>query len=138
MGKPDEKYLPFQANLVGQVDFTVNAESSDTITVNCQFKDHNGNDLGEPVAGRLYLSDDSLGLDVVSTAASGGITAGTDGSIQPIEHGSSAVGKHAGFITEADGDLDVNVIHSGAKTCYLVIVLPSGRLEVSSVLTFGA
>lgn len=131
--KPGEKHLPFKANLFGNVAFTINAENTDTITVNLQFKDHNNNEIGIPVSGRFYIADDSIGLDVAATALSGGFTAGTDGSVSSL-----VTGKQGLFNTEADGDLDLNLIHSGAKTCYLVVVLPSGGIVVSNAITFAA
>lgn len=41
--------------------------------------------------------------------------------------------------SEADGDIDITFTHTGgAKTLYLVLVLPDGSLSVSPAITFGA
>lgn len=127
------KHSPFKAaNVVHDYGFTVNAEATDTITVNVQARDAGGKDLEQAVSGRLYLSDDSLGLDMVATAASGSFDNGTDGDIQIV-----TAGKTGFFTTEADGDLDVAIVHSGVKTCYLVLVNPNGSLSVSGAITFA-
>lgn len=127
------KHNPFKTDLVDNFGFTINAENTDSITVNCQARDANYKDLAVPVAGRLYLADDSVGLDQVATAASGGIAVGTDGAFQSL-----VTGKAGFFTTESDGDLDIVITHSGAKTCYLVMVLPNGGISVSGAITFAA
>ena len=40
-------------------------------------------------------------------------------------------------VSEADGDIDVNLIEAGAGTWYLVLVLPGGTLTVSGAITFA-
>lgn len=50
----------------------------------------------------------------------------------------SAVPKAFYLTSESDGDIDVTITHSGAKTCYLVLVMPNGRLVASSAITFAA
>lgn len=42
------------------------------------------------------------------------------------------------FVSEADGDIDVNITHAaGGKTLYLVIVAPDGKVYPSSAITFA-
>jgi hypothetical protein len=41
------------------------------------------------------------------------------------------------LVSEADGDIDVNLIEAGAGTWYLVVVLPNGLLSVSGAITFA-
>jgi hypothetical protein len=41
------------------------------------------------------------------------------------------------FVSEADGDIDVNITESGVKTLYLVIVAPDGKPYPSSAITFA-
>lgn len=135
---PTTRRLPAKANpfktsaVVHDYGFTINAESSDTITVNVQARNANREDCAVAVAGRCYLADDSVGLDQVGTAASGGIAAGTDGAFQSL-----VTGKAGFFTTESDGDLDLAITHSGVKTCYLVILNPDGSLSVSGAITFA-
>lgn len=113
--------------------FTIGAETSDTITVNIQLKDRdNGNELSERAAIGFYLSDNANGDTVVAAATS--LVAGTDGIMQ--EFISNSAGR---LVSEADGDIDVVIGDaSGAATYYLVLVMPDGKLVVSSVITFAA
>ncbi len=91
----------------------------------------NGNELAERIGVLGYLSDDAYGNSVVASAPDGGWAIGTDGLLIPI-----VTNKAAWFVTENDGDLDVNITHAGAnKTMYLVLVMPDGQLVVSSAIT---
>jgi hypothetical protein len=94
----------------------------------------NGNEIAERIGIYAYLSDDAYGNSVVSTAPDAGWAIGTDGLLIPV-----VANKAALFITENDGDLDINITHAaGAKTCYLVLVMPDGQLYVSGAITFSA
>jgi len=94
----------------------------------------NGNEVAERIALFGYLSDDAYGNSVVSSAPDGGWAIGTDGLLIPV-----VANKAAQFTTENDGDLDINITHAaGAKTCYLVLVMPDGQLVVSGAITFSA
>jgi hypothetical protein len=91
----------------------------------------NGNELAERVGIYGYLSDDAYGNSNVASAPDGGWAIGTDGLLIPI-----VANKAALFITENDGDLDINITHAGAnKTMYLVLVMPDGQLYVSGAIT---
>jgi len=91
----------------------------------------NGNELAERVGVLGYLSDDAYGNSIVASAPDGGWAIGTDGLLIPI-----VTNKAAWFVTENDGDLDINITHAGAnKTMYLVLVMPDGQLVVSSAIT---
>lgn len=94
----------------------------------------NGNELAERVGFMAYLSDDAYGNSIVGTAPDAGWAIGTDGLLIPI-----VANKAALLVTENDGDVDVNITHAaGAKTCYLVCVMPDGQLYVSGAITFSA
>ena len=41
------------------------------------------------------------------------------------------------LISEADGDIDINIVESGVATWYLVLVMPNGELIVSDAITFA-
>ncbi len=111
--------------------YTVNAESTDTVTVNVQFNDAAGTAMATPVAVTCYLSSDSAGLDIATTAED--IAAGTDGSV------AEAVANVAIFaVSEADGDLDVVVTETAGGDVYLVCRTPAGGLDISAVLDFTA
>ena len=40
--------------------------------------------------------------------------------------------------SESDGDIDIDFTDSGAQTVYLVLVMPNGRLVISSAITHAA
>jgi len=41
------------------------------------------------------------------------------------------------LISEADGDIDINITEAGVATWYLALVLPNGKLAVSDAITFA-
>ncbi len=109
---------------------TEGAGSIINVTVQLIDKD-NGNELAERIGVLGYLSDDAYGNSIVASAPDGGWAIGTDGLLIPI-----VTNKAAWFVTENDGDLDINITHAGAnKTMYLVLVMPDGQLVVSSAIT---
>ncbi len=115
---------------------SVGAEGAGSIIkVTAQLIDKdNGNEVSARIGIYGYLSDDAYGNSVVATAPDGGWAIATDGLLIPV-----VTNKAALFITENDGDLDINITHAaGAKTCYLVLVMPDGELYVSGVITFSA
>lgn len=124
-------------NLVSSVDFTVGAEAADVINVAIQLKGEGtpgvqGADLDESAAVLAYLSDDSDGSSLAATAPSGGIAIGTDGLA--IEH---IADKAFLLVSEADGDIDLDITEAGADTWHLVVVLPNGDLAISDAITFA-
>jgi hypothetical protein len=112
--------------------FTVGAESGgDTINVGIQLNDAAGAAMATRTTLLWYLSSDANG-DAIASATSGGIAIGTDGLL--VEWTTNV----SGMVTsEADGDIDVNIVEAGALTVYLVLVLPTGKLTVSGVITFA-
>ena len=112
--------------------FTIGAEAGNVINVAVQLKDGAGDDIATRAAVQFYLSDDADGDTIVAAATS--LAIGTDGVA--IENISNSAGL---LISEADGDIDINIGDaSGAATYYLVLVMPSGELVVSSAITFAA
>lgn len=112
--------------------FTIGAESANTITVNIQLLDReNRNEIAERAAVGFYLSADANGDSTAVAATS--LVGGTDGIMQ--EFISNSAGR---LVSEVDGDIDVVVGDaSGVATYYLVLVMPDGKLIVSSAITFA-
>lgn len=133
-GKQVGDYLNVINGAPVDASFSIGAEAADVITVAVQLKDAHGNDLAAKYVVSAFLSDAADGDGVVATAASGGIAAGTDGAI--LEQ--AVTGKMVVAQCEADGDLDLAITHSGAKTCYLCIIMPNGKTVISSAITFAA
>lgn len=126
------KRSPFQGGAASNVSFVIGAESANVINVGLQFQD-NGEDVGEKVACRAYLSDDADGNSVVATAPTS-VAIGTDGVAIPL-----VAGKCFELISEDDGDLDLDItLSSGGATYYLAVILPDGRVTVSDAITFAA
>lgn len=117
---------------IGDHTFTIGAEAGNVINVAIQLVDAKG--AARAVHGGLlaYLSDDANGNSIVATAPSGGVAIGTDGLAIPL-----VAGKAWLLVSEADGDIDLNITEAGAKTCYLVLVQPDGNLRVSGAITFA-
>lgn len=112
--------------------FTIGAENTNAINVAIQLLNRdNGNELAERVALQWYLSSDANG-DAISAAPSGGIAIGTDGLL--IEHTNNIAGT---VISEVDGDIDVTLTESTAKSFYLILIAPDGKLYPSGAITFA-
>lgn len=113
---------------------TVGAEASNAILVTIQIRlDKSRRDAPAHKALFAYLSDDANGNSIVATAPDGGWAIGTDGLLIPV-----VASKAAYLVSEADGDIDVAITHAaGAKTAYLILVMPNGRLVASGAITFA-
>ena len=114
------------------VDFVIGSEAGNVINVALQLNDADGTALATRAAVLAYLSDDANGDSLAATAPDGGVAIGTDGVAIPI-----VAGKAFLLISEADGDIDLDITETGAATWYLVIVLPNGKLVSSGAITFA-
>lgn len=113
------------------VDFTIGTEAANAINVALQLNDAAGVALATRAAVLAYLSDDANGDSIAGTAPDGNVAIGTDGVLIPV-----VADKAFWLVSEADGDIDLDIGESGADTWYLVVVLPNGKLVVSSAITF--
>lgn len=123
---------PWQSNAIDGASFTIGAEAANKIRVSIQLKNR-GSDAA--VRGNVfaYLSDDANGDSIVAAAPDGGVAVGVDGLVIPI-----VAGKAFQLISEADGDIDLDITHAaGAKTVRVVVCLPDGALAVSGAVTFA-
>jgi hypothetical protein len=116
-----------------QATLTVGSLVSHVIKVTAQLKNQDGVNLAVRGAVTVYLSDDANGDSIIATAPSGGWAIDTNGVLIPL-----IANKAGQLISEANGLADINVTHTGVKSCYLIVVLPNGTLVASTVLTFGA
>lgn len=119
--------------VLGSVTWTVGAEAANVINVAGQALDEAGNEMTEVCAFSWYFSSDAAGADPLTVAHDGGSAIGTDGAL--IEQAANLSGI---AITEADGDIDIDITDAGAFTAYLVGVMPDGTLSVSAVITHAA
>jgi hypothetical protein len=81
----------------------------------------------------VYLSDSSTGAGIIGTAPSSGGAIGTNGVILA----SVVANKYLKVLTTAAGLFDITFTEAGAKTFYLCVVMPNGRIVVSSAITFA-
>lgn len=129
------KKNPYLEQPASRATITIGAENTGagTINVAIQLKTAGTEETNQRTSILAYLSDDANGDSIVATAPSGGWAIGTDGLLIPV-----VSGKCAQLVSESDGDIDITITESGAKTMYLVLVLPSGKLQVSDAITFAA
>ncbi len=120
-------------NQVAGATIVVGTEVPDTINVTIQFTDAAGADMATPVAVPWYYSSDAAGLDPLTVAHDGGTAIGADGAL--IENVANLSGL---MISEADGDVDIDIIDAGTFTAYLVLVMPTGALVISAAITHAA
>lgn len=115
---------------VAGATIVVGDEETNVVNVAIQLTDGNGDNL-DNVAGVLaYLSDAATG-DGLATTAADSVAIGTDGVLAELVAGSAYV-----LISDATGAVDIDVTQDAADTLYLILVLPSGKVIASSVLTF--
>jgi hypothetical protein len=121
-------------NLHLDASFVIGAEASNVINVGIQLKEgKSGIDLAVRASIRAYLSDDANGDSIVATAPSGTVVIGTDGVLYDV----GSAKKMFLLTSESDGDIDMNITEAGAKTMYLILVDPAGRLIPSGAITFA-
>lgn len=119
-------------NLKIDATFTIGTEAVNAINVAIQLKDReNGNELAQRVALHWYLAADTNG-DTIATAPDGGIAIGTDGLLMEWTANVSGM-----VVSESDGDIDVTITESTAKSFYLILVMPDGMLKSSGAITFA-
>jgi len=114
------------------ITYTIGSEAGNVINVALQALDESGAEVSERCSFMFYLSDDANGDSILGTAVSGSFVIGTDGVL--LWQG--ATGKGGYLVTESDGDVDLNLTHSGAKSLYFITILPNGTLDASAIIAF--
>ena len=128
--------LNFNDDMVASVSFSVGSESTEAITVSCQFKDAAGSDMTSARCLKGYLSADSAGQTAASSSGLT-ITSGTDGLTQVSVDANTI--NMIWLTSEADGDVDVVITDAsgGTLTNYLNVVTPDGKIHTSGAITFA-
>ena len=128
--------LNLSDDMVASVSFTVGSESTEAITVSCQFKDAAGVDMTSARCLKAYLSADSAGQTAASSSGLT-ITSGTDGLTQVSVDANTI--NMIWLTSEADGDVDVVITDAstGTLTNYLNVVTPDGKIHTSGAITFA-
>jgi hypothetical protein len=123
---------PFKTNAVDRVEFTFGTEGSNARAVTIQAR-RKGRNAAAVIPLRVYLSDVSTGADINAAAPSGGIAIGASGKIQVAV----VAGKVLDCLTDATGKLILTITEATAKTFYVCVQLPDGRIQVSGALAFA-
>lgn len=123
--------VPEMPLALGTPVVTVGTIASTTINVAIQMKDAAGADLATRGSIMAYLSDDANGDSIAGTAPDT-VAIGTDGLAIPL-----VADKAFQLVSEADGDIDIDITEDGTDTWYLILVLPDGRLVSSDAITFA-
>jgi hypothetical protein len=108
----------------------VGAEASDVRTITIQLKDAAGADMAVRTAVTIAVLLDANGDAFVVTGGSTGIAIGTDGALHTI-----TAKKLFLAISEADGDIDLTWTDTGTEAAYLAVILPNGKMIISTALT---
>ena len=116
---------------IASATITVGTEAANVINVGIQLKDAAGTDLARRGFIQAYLSDDANGDSIVATAPDA-VAIGTDGLYMPLIDK-----KRFDLVSEADGDIDLNITKAGADTYYLILIIDD-KLTASAAITFDA
>ena len=121
------------AEQVLDVAFTVSDNDTTTPNIAMQFKDIAGNDINHPVVVIWYLSTDTAGQTLaVDGTDTTEIAIGTDGTIL-VELSTDII---ALCVSEADGDLDLEVTVADGKTVYVNVVMPNGEVKTCATALY--
>jgi len=99
--------------------------------VTVQLKGPSSSDLQHRAGVFAYMSNNVNG-DVIALTPTEveSVDNGTDGEFIATLDGLAGY-----LISEADGDVDLDIVVADTKSVYLVVVLPDGQLVVSDVMT---
>lgn len=112
---------------------TVAEKDTDEWHAYIQLTDWKGDDLGNVASVIVYLSSDDEGKDIHAATVTTETAIKTDGSLTVVAAKQMYV-----CVSEADGDIDLTITDTGANTYYVNVILPTGRIVTSDVITFAA
>jgi len=115
---------------VAGATITVGAEDTNVREITIQLTDAQGNDITTRQAVHIGVFLDANPDAFVTTGGSTGIAIGTDGALLAI-----IAKKLFLAVSEADGDIDLTWTDTGTEAAYLGVILPDGRIIMSSALT---
>jgi hypothetical protein len=114
------------------VTITVAAEDTNVVNVAIQVIGGDDQDVDANVHLLVWLTDTEGAAVVPGTAPSGGTAVGATGVVL-VELTADVLFL---AVTDANGNLELDVTEAGAATWYLNVGLPGGGVVVSDVLTF--
>lgn len=127
--KADGSLLPMTVEAVDAA-ITVSAENTNVRTISVQLKNANGDNISTRQALEVVVLLDANGDAFAATGGSTGIADAGAGTIL-----ATVAKKIFKAITNATGLLELSWTDTGTEAAYLGVILPNGRLVVSSALT---
>lgn len=117
-------------NMACDASFTI--ASSDPAVVTIQLKDYLGNNLAAANSILAYVSSTATGLDPSALSGEIALTGGGAGFVQILL-------THLCYriTSEVDGTIAVTITDTGTTAQYLTLVMPNGKLVVSTTLGFA-
>lgn len=109
---------------------TVGAEAADVRAITITLKDIHGNAIDYAEVVDIIMLLNSSGTDFVATGGSTGIAIGASGKLQTI-----LAKKRFTAISTTAGVIALTWTDTGTEAAYLGLVLPTGRMIISSALT---
>jgi len=110
---------------------TVGTLAGDVYPVTIQLTDYLGNNLAVPAGVIAYYSSVATGLDPTDVSTDMATTSGGAGAVV------ISLTKYMYLlISEADGTIAIDSEDSGTDDQYIVLIMPTGKLVVSGVLTY--
>lgn len=109
---------------------TVGAENTNVRAITIQLKDANGADIAYNARVELGVYLDATPTDFVATGGSTGIEIGADGKLLAI-----VAKKRFVAISKNNGSIKLTWTDTGTEAAYLGVILPSGRIVMSTALT---
>jgi len=131
--KPQTFLTATSKKKVASASIVVGAEAANVINVAVQLKSADGKDVAYRAGMGFYLSSDADG-DTIEASGPDSWAIGTDGILLP-DGGDSLIS--GVVISEVDGDIDIDMTHSGADTFYLNLLV-DGEVYTSDAITFDA
>jgi len=122
--------LSKQAGTVAGATITVSAENTNVRTITIQLTDANGADIAYRQHVLIGVFLDANPDAFVVTGGSTGIAIGTDGALLAL-----VAKKFFSAVSEADGDIDLTWTDTGTEAAYLGVILPNGKIIMSTALT---
>jgi hypothetical protein len=115
---------------VAGATITVGAENANVRAITIQLTDANGNDIAQREHVFVGVFLDANPDAFVVTGGSTGIAIGTDGALLAL-----VAKKFFSVVSEADGDIDLTWTDTGTEAAYLGVILPNGKIVMSTALT---
>lgn len=109
---------------------TVGAENTNVRAITVQFSDANAANMDAIVRCELHVLLNSTGSDFVATGGSTGIAAGANGKIL-----ATVAKKIFKAYSDTAGLLTLTWTDTGTEAAFLGVLLPNGRMVISSALT---